>query len=158
MLCIEVLTAAATSLATHSCAATPRQSAAQASCANIFNTLIWSAVGFAAVRASAWSTSYSSIFNMLIWSAVGFADVRVSARAAATQSPLCPALHALIWQQQRERVRVGERATVRHLRVILSLCVCLCGACVRMCTCVRHIHTHSLTQSHSCLCVRLSSR
>jgi hypothetical protein len=27
---------------------------------------------------------------------------------AATQSPLCPAFHALIWQQQRERVRVGE--------------------------------------------------
>jgi len=34
---------------------------------------------------------------------------------------------------------------VRHLRVILSLCLCLCGACVRMCTGVRHIH--SLIQS-----------
>jgi len=79
---IEVRTAAATALAAISCAATPRQSAAPASCSSIFNTRIWSAVGFTAVL--------------------------VSARAAATQSPLCPAFHALIWQHQRERVRVGE--------------------------------------------------
>ncbi len=33
----------------------------------------------------------------------------------------------------------GGRATVRHLRVILSLSVCLYGARVRMCTGVRRI-------------------
>jgi hypothetical protein len=51
------------------------------------------------------------IRNTRIWSAVRFAAVRVSARAAATQSPLCPAFHALIWQQERERERgvEGER-------------------------------------------------
>jgi hypothetical protein len=54
------------------------------------------------------SPSLVSIFNTRIWSAVGFAAVRVSARAAAKHSPLCPALHALVWRQQRERVRVGE--------------------------------------------------
>ena len=82
LLGIEVRTAAATALAARSCAATPRQSASPASCSSIFNTGIWSAVGFAAV-----------------W---------VSARAAATHSPLCPAFHALVWQQKRDRVRVGE--------------------------------------------------
>jgi hypothetical protein len=50
MLGIEVRTAAATALAARSCAATPRQSAAPASCSSIFNTRIWSAVSFAAVR------------------------------------------------------------------------------------------------------------
>ena len=34
---------------------------------------------------------------------------------------------------------------MRHLRVILSVCVCLYGARVRMCTGVCHIHP--LTQS-----------
>jgi len=66
-------------LAVRSCAATPRQSAEPASCSSIFNTRIWSAVGFDAVPAPA---------------------------CAATHSPLCPAFRALIWQQQRERVRV----------------------------------------------------
>jgi hypothetical protein len=82
MIGIEVRTADATALAARSCAATPRQSAAPSSCSSIFNTRIWSAVGLAAVR--------------------------VSARAAAMHSPLCPDFHALIWQQQRQRVRVGE--------------------------------------------------
>ena len=49
-----------------------------------------------------------SLSPSLPWSAVGFAAVRVSARAAAMHSTLCPAFHALVWQQQRERVRVGE--------------------------------------------------
>jgi hypothetical protein len=59
-------------------------------------------------RQSAAPASCSSIFNTRICSAVGFAAVRGSARAVATHSPLCPAFHALVWQQQRERVRVGE--------------------------------------------------
>ena len=70
--------------------------------------------------------------------AVGFAAVRVSARAAATQSPLCPAFHALIWQQQRERCGLG-RATVRHLRECLSMCV---SVCVRACACAQVPHIH----------------
>ena len=62
-------------------------------------------------RQSAAPASCSSIFNTHICSAVGFAAVRGSARAAATHSPLCPAFHALVWQQQRERV---PRAKVLH--------------------------------------------
>ena len=76
---MEVRTAAANALAARSCAATPRQSAAPASCVSSSNTRIWSAVGFAAVQAPV--------------------------LAAAAHSP---AFHALIWQQQKERVRVGE--------------------------------------------------
>jgi hypothetical protein len=75
-------TAAATALAACSCAATPRQSAALASCSSIPSTRIWPAVGFAAVL--------------------------VPARTAAAHSPLCPAFHILIWQKRRESVRVGE--------------------------------------------------
>jgi hypothetical protein len=81
MLGIAVRMVAAIALAARSCAATPRQLAAPSNC--------------------------SSISNTRIRSAVGNVSVRVSARAAATHSPLCP-LHSLIWQQQRERVRVGE--------------------------------------------------
>ena len=87
------VTAAATALAACSCAATPRQSAAPSSCSSIFNTRICSAV------------------------------VRVSARAAATHSPLCPAFHALIWQQQRERVRVGRQSDGEAFS---RVCVCRC--------------------------------
>jgi hypothetical protein len=111
----EVRTAAASALAARSCAAMPRQSAAPSSCSSIFNTRIWSAVGFAAVR--------------------------VSARAVAKHSPLCPAFHALVWQEQRERERVGERATVRHLRVCVYVC-----ARTRICACAHA--TYSLVQSH----------
>jgi len=50
MLGIEVRTSAATALAARSCAATPRQSAAKASCFSISNTRIWSAVVSAEVR------------------------------------------------------------------------------------------------------------
>ncbi len=47
----------------------------------------------------------------------------------------------------------GGRATVRHLRVILCVSVWRARAHVHRCT------SHTLThQSHSCLCVRLSSR
>ena len=43
-----------------------------------------------------------------------------------------------------EQIPAG-RATVRHLRAIISVCVCLCGARVRMCTGVVVRHMHSLT-------------
>ena len=75
----------------------------------------------APARQSAATASCASISNTRIWSAVGFAAVRVPARAAAAHWPLCPAFHDLIWQQQRERVRAGEGATVRHLRLVLSV-------------------------------------
>ena len=97
--------------------------------------------------------SNTLISNTRIWSAVGFAAV-VSARAAAEHLPLCPAFHALIWQQQRETVRVGEVATVRHLRVVMSLCV----ACACACAHVYVTYTHSLQVSHIRFFVRLSSR
>jgi hypothetical protein len=48
--------------------------------------------------------------NTRIWSAVGFAAVRVSARAAAVHSPLCPAFHTLIWQQQKKGAGWGVSA------------------------------------------------
>ena len=66
-------------------AATPRQSAALASCSSFPSTRIWSGVGFAAVL--------------------------VPARTAAAHSPLCPAFHTLIWQKRRESV--GPRSCRR---------------------------------------------
>ena len=119
---MEVRTAAATALATHSCVATPRQSAAPA--------------------------SYACIANTRIWSAVGFAAVRVPDRAAAAHSHLCPAFHALISSNREKEcglVRDSNGEAFARVSVCLSVCVCVhARAHVHMCT----SHTpHSLTQS-----------
>ena len=71
---IEVRKAAATALAVSSCAATPRQSAASASCSSFSITRIWSAVGFA------------TIFPLRV-------------PVAAAHSRLCPAFHDSALQQ-----------------------------------------------------------
>jgi hypothetical protein len=88
--------------------------------------------------------SCAFISNTRIWSAVGFSAVRVV--------PGLPRLD-LAATEGKGAGWVG-RATMRHLRLCLSLRVCMrARASVRMCTCVRHLL--SLIQSHSCLCAVL---
>ena len=85
---------------------------------SISNTRIWSAVGFAAVRvpaparaAAAPARAAAAPARAAAAPARAAACTRPCASASASSgldSPLCPAFHALIWQHQRERVRVGE--------------------------------------------------
>jgi len=90
MLGIEVRTAAATALAARSCAATPRQSAAPASCFSIFNTRIWSAVGFGDVRVSARAAAHSHMCTSHTVTH-SFSDIRVCVCGLVDGSLYCKA-------------------------------------------------------------------
>ena len=108
-----------------SCAATPRQSAAPASCSSILTTRTWSAVGFAAVR--------------------------VSARAAATQSPLCPAFQS--GSNRGKGCGFGRQSDGEAFACdSVSLCVSVWRSRAHVHRCTSHTLTHSFV-SHIRVCV-----
>ena len=65
------------------------------------------------------------------------------------------AFHSLIWQQRRERVRVGSESDGEAF-ACLSLCVI--SVCVHARVRMSQAHKLSLTQSHSRLFVHFTSR
>ena len=74
-----------------------------------------------------------------------------------SETPPVPAFHfdlTKIWQQQRQGCVLGRESDGEAFT-----CVCVCCVCARRaCTCAHMYvtYTHSLIQSHSCLCAFFS--